>query len=48
MKGKPDIMVAVIFLFCLGLAATGFASIISDDDSRIDQIKTAQYTPAKL
>jgi len=48
MKGKPDSMVALVFLFCLGLAATGFASILSDDDSRIDQVRTAQHTPAKL
>ena len=48
MKGKPDSMVALVFLFCLGLAATGFASILSDDDSRIEQVKTAQYTPVKF
>ena len=47
MKVKPDNMVALVFLFCIGLAATGFASILSDD-SRIDQIKTAQYAAVKL
>ncbi len=37
MKRKPDSMVALVFLFCLGLAATGFASILSDDEPRIAQ-----------
>ena len=35
MKRKPDSMVALVFLFCLGLAATGFASMLSDDEPRI-------------
>jgi hypothetical protein len=46
MKVKPDSMLALVFLFCLGLAATGFASILSDDDSHLDQVRTAQHTPA--
>ncbi len=48
MKGKPDSMVALVFLFCIGLAATGFASILSDDDARIGQVSTVQQAPAKL
>lgn len=47
MKGKPDNMVVLVFLFCLGLAATGFASILTDDDSRIDPVRTVQHTPVK-
>jgi len=47
MKSKPDSMVALVFLFCLGLAATGFASILSDDDARIEQVRTAQHAPAQ-
>ena len=47
MKGKPDSMVALVFLFCIGLAATGFASILSDDDPRVGQVTTVQHTPAE-
>ena len=47
MKGKPDSMVALVFLFCIGLAATGFASILSDDEQRIGHMSTVQHTPAK-
>lgn len=42
MKRKPDSMVALVFLFCLGLAATGFASILSDDEPRIAQSAVVQ------
>ncbi|WP_250655280.1 hypothetical protein [Alkalimarinus coralli] len=47
MKRKPDSMVALVFLFCLGLAATGFASILSDDEPRIGQPTTTQTLAKK-
>ncbi len=39
MKRKPDSMMALVFIFFLGLAATSFASILSGDESSIDHSK---------
>jgi hypothetical protein len=47
MKRKPDSMVALVFLFCIGLAATGFASILSDDEPRISQTAVVQTLAEK-
>gem|GEM_PF-3807138 len=45
MKRKPDSIVSLFFLFCLGLAITGFTSIVSDSGVN-DQVAVAtQLTP---
>ncbi len=36
MKKKPDAMLAMVLLFCLGLAISGFSSMsVGSDDRRV-------------
>lgn len=34
MRRKPDAMIAMVVLFCLGLAISGFSSISAGSDER--------------
>jgi len=41
MKRKPDAMAAIILLFCLGLAISGFSSMtVGSDRARVTEIVT--------
>lgn len=47
MKRKPDAMVTMILLFCLGLVVTGFSSLsVGSDDERYSQRSETNYKTA--
>jgi len=50
MKRKPDAMVTMILLFCLGLVVTGFSSLSvgSDDESYIERNQASFETAGRF
>jgi hypothetical protein len=43
MKRKPDSIASLFFLFCLGLAVSGFASIEKDNSKKHEVAVVTQF-----